>query len=87
MPSTAYLAEVSRRRTSAMGWRGWNADFPDPANFFESTLASAAIQDEGSQNVSFFADAELERVLAVPGVHADGHDFADAAKLRQRPPR
>jgi ABC-type dipeptide/oligopeptide/nickel transport system permease subunit/ABC-type transport system substrate-binding protein len=64
MPATSYLAEVSRRKTSPMGWRGWNADFPDPSNFFEPTLSSKAIQDEGSQNVSFFADSEMDRVIA-----------------------
>jgi ABC-type dipeptide/oligopeptide/nickel transport system permease subunit/ABC-type transport system substrate-binding protein len=58
-----YLAEVSRRRTSAMGWTGWGADFPDPSNFFEPNLSSAAIQDEGSQNYAFFRDQEFDRVL------------------------
>ncbi len=30
--------------------------FPDPSNFFEPTLSSNAIQDEGSQNLAFFAE-------------------------------
>lgn len=63
LPFASYLAEVSRRRTSAMGWTGWGADFPDPSNFFEPTLASKTIQDEGSQNVAFFANEELDRLL------------------------
>ncbi|MEZ4302686.1 MAG: ABC transporter substrate-binding protein, partial [Polyangiaceae bacterium] len=63
LPFASYLAEVSRRRATAMGWTGWTADFPDPSNFFEPTLSSQAIQDEGSQNVAFFASAELDRVL------------------------
>jgi ABC-type dipeptide/oligopeptide/nickel transport system permease subunit/ABC-type transport system substrate-binding protein len=58
-----YLAEVSRRRTAAMGAVGWNADFPDPSNFFEPTLSSSAIQDEGSQNAAFFASPALDALL------------------------
>lgn len=64
VPYATYLAEVSRRRSTAMGSTGWGADFPDPANFFESVLSSKAIHDEGSLNVAFFANAELDRVLA-----------------------
>jgi ABC-type transport system substrate-binding protein len=58
-----YLAETTRRGAVAMGKAGWNADFPDPSNFFEPTLSSAAIQDEGSENVAFFAHPELDALL------------------------
>ncbi len=60
----SFLAESQRRHTAAMGRAGWGADYPDPGDFFEPTLASAAIQDEGSDNVSFFSSAELDGVLA-----------------------
>ncbi len=60
----SWHARVSRRKTVAMGWSGWMADFPDPSNFFAPILTSGAIQDEGSQNVSFFSDAELDDVVA-----------------------
>jgi ABC-type transport system substrate-binding protein len=60
----SYLAESTRRRTSAMGWAGWRADFPDPSNFFEPTLSSKAIHDENSGNRAFFSHAELDDVLA-----------------------
>lgn len=59
-----YLAEVARRRTVAMGTTGWTADFPDASNFFEPTLSSSSIQNEGSQNYAFFSSHELDRVLA-----------------------
>jgi ABC-type dipeptide/oligopeptide/nickel transport system permease subunit/ABC-type transport system substrate-binding protein len=59
-----FLAEVSRRGGAQMGVTGWNADFPDAANFFEPTLGSSAIADEGSQNVAFFSSPELDAVLA-----------------------
>jgi ABC-type dipeptide/oligopeptide/nickel transport system permease subunit/ABC-type transport system substrate-binding protein len=58
------LAETGRRRTAAMGRAGWGADFPDPSNFFEPTLSTEAIQDEGSENAAFFSNAEFDRVLA-----------------------
>ncbi len=70
VPFASYLAEVSRRRTTVMGSTGWGADFPDPSNFFESVLSSKAIHDEGSLNVAFFSNAELDRVLAE--AHAEG---------------
>lgn len=59
----SYLAKVSKRRTSTMGWVGWKADFPDALNFFEPTLSSRAIDDEHSQNYAFFKSDELDRVL------------------------
>ena len=60
----SFLAESQRRHTAAMGRSGWSADYPDPSDFFEPILSSAAIQDEGSDNVSFFSYAELDGVLA-----------------------
>jgi ABC-type transport system substrate-binding protein len=59
-----YLAEVSRRRTTTMGWCGWSADFPDPSNFFEPNLASSAIADQHAQNFAFFANPALDAILA-----------------------
>ncbi|MGK3993982.1 ABC transporter substrate-binding protein [Sorangium sp. So ce1024] len=67
-----YLAEASRRRTVPMGWVGWQADFPDPASFFEPTLSSRAIRDEGSQNFAFFNDEELDRTLDAAHTEQDG---------------
>ncbi|MBW2456329.1 MAG: ABC transporter permease subunit [Deltaproteobacteria bacterium] len=68
-----WLTLISKRHTVAMGWRGWGADYPDPANFFEPLLTTAAIQDEGSQNVSFFSHAELDRVVAAAHGESDLH--------------
>ncbi len=58
-----FQAESTRRRGAQMGKAGWNADFPDPSNFFEPILATSAIQDEGSENVAFFSSAELDALL------------------------
>jgi ABC-type transport system substrate-binding protein len=56
-------AETGRRHTAAMGRTGWSADYPDPGNFFEPILTTRSIQDDGSENVAFFSNAELDRVL------------------------
>lgn len=58
-----FLAEAQRRRTTRIGNTGWSADFPDPSNFFEPTLTTEAIQDEGSENVAFFSNHELDALL------------------------
>jgi ABC-type transport system substrate-binding protein len=60
----SYLAESGRRRTTPMGRAGWSADYPDPSNFFEPTLSSSAIEDEGSENKAFFSSPELDQLLA-----------------------
>jgi ABC-type transport system substrate-binding protein len=76
-----YLAEVSRRRTAAMGWVGWGADFPDPSSVFEPTLSSKAIQDEGSQNYAFFSDRGFDEALAAARAEQDrGRRFAHYAR-------
>lgn len=59
----SFLAEATRRRTARMGNTGWSADFPDPSNFFEPILSTEAIQDEGSDNVSFLSSPELDALL------------------------
>jgi ABC-type transport system substrate-binding protein len=58
-----WLADVSTRRRVAMGWTGWHADFPDPSNFFSPILTTAAIQNEGSHNVAFFSNPELDTLM------------------------
>ena len=58
----SYLALMSKRGATQMGWRGWHADFPDPLNFFEPLLTTAAIRDEGSQNASFFSSPVLDEL-------------------------
>lgn len=77
----SYLAEVTRRRTVTMGWTGWHADFPDPANFFVPILTTSAIQEEGSQNHAFFSNPELDRVVAQAQVE---QDVAERMRLYQR---
>ncbi len=60
----SWLSLVTTRGQAHMGWRGWAADFPDPANFFEPILTTAAIQPAGGQNVSFFSDPAFDALVA-----------------------
>jgi ABC-type transport system substrate-binding protein len=59
----ALLAFAGKRGEAQMGWRGWGADYPDPATFFEPLVTTAAIQATGSQNASFYSNAELDRIV------------------------
>ena len=68
-----FQAESTRRHGAMMGKTGWNADFPDPSNFFEPILATSAIQDEGSENVAFFSNKDLDAVLARAHGETDPH--------------
>ncbi len=56
----SFLAAIGTRGSCAMGSRGWHPDFPDPAAVLDPTLTTAAISSTGSQNVSFFANAEFD---------------------------
>jgi ABC-type oligopeptide transport system substrate-binding subunit len=47
-----------------MASTGWLADYPDASSFFDPLFSSASIQDEESQNSSFFSNRELDAVLA-----------------------
>jgi ABC-type transport system substrate-binding protein len=59
-----YLARAARRRTTAMAYSGWSADYADPSTFLEPNFSSAAIQEEESMNMAFFSDRKLDSLLA-----------------------
>ncbi len=56
----SFLAAIGTRGACAMGWRSWHPDFPDPAAVLDPTLTRAAISEQGSQNVSFFANPAFD---------------------------
>ena len=66
-----FLSETQRRRASPMGKAGWAADFPDPSNFFDPILTTEAISDHGSENVSFYSNHALDRLLDEARVDLD----------------
>ncbi|MCA9625531.1 MAG: ABC transporter substrate-binding protein, partial [Myxococcales bacterium] len=60
---SAYLGTISTPGAARMGWRGWAADYPDPATFFEPLLTSEGLEP-GTQNVSFFRSPAMDGLLA-----------------------
>ncbi|MBL9027652.1 MAG: ABC transporter permease subunit [Myxococcales bacterium] len=65
-----YLSEVQTRGKSAMGWAGWQADYPDPLTFFDPKLVSSAIGPV-SQNNSFYSSPEVDALVARARVETD----------------
>jgi len=59
-----FLALNNRRRTAPMGAPGWLMDYPDPSDFFDNLFASDAINDETSNNTSFYSNPRLDAILA-----------------------
>jgi ABC-type transport system substrate-binding protein len=59
----AFLALAGRRGQVQLGYGGWAMDFPDPSDFFEPNFSNDAIQEEESQNYSFYSNAELDLLL------------------------
>ena len=59
----AYLATTGRRHQAAMGADGWSADYDDPSSFFDPLFSTSAIQQEESQNRSFYSNPELDTLL------------------------
>jgi ABC-type transport system substrate-binding protein len=57
---TALLEAVRHRGMVPMFLLGWEADFPDPSNFLDVLLHS---RNRGANNHTFFADAEVDRLL------------------------
>jgi len=39
-------------------------DYPDASDFFEPIFSSESIQEEESQNISFYSNPELDKILA-----------------------
>jgi ABC-type transport system substrate-binding protein len=77
----AYLALVSRRGQVQLGYRGWTMDYPDASDFFEPILSTESIQDEESQNYSFWSNHELD--LLLKKAHAELDPAARRAMYRR----
>lgn len=58
-----YLAMTQRRNTVALSPTGWQADFLDPADFFEPIFSTASIADENSNNTAFYSNPKLDTLL------------------------
>jgi ABC-type transport system substrate-binding protein len=73
---SVYYALSGRPKNTAIGFTGWNADFPDPSDFFEPIFTRRSIAPEDSQNHSFYANDALDALLD------RAHSELDAGKRR-----
>jgi ABC-type transport system substrate-binding protein len=58
-----YLMMTRRRGTTAFEPAGWQQDYPDPNDFFEPIFTTSAINDEDSNNVSFYSNPKLDDLV------------------------
>jgi ABC-type transport system substrate-binding protein len=58
-----FMALVGRRKQSAMSPGFWQQDFPDALSFLEPLWSSRSINDEDSNNWSFYKDARFDDLL------------------------
>ncbi len=57
----------SRNRVQLLGLDGWNADYPGPANFYQTLLSCAAFKPETSANFNLpeFCDPTIDHMAAL----------------------
>ncbi len=58
-----FLENTERRHAVPMSFSAWSQDFPDPSNFTEILFHTRSIQDENSQNPSFYSNRVLDDLL------------------------
>jgi ABC-type transport system substrate-binding protein len=58
-----YLMMTKRRGTTALAPAGWSQDYPDPNDFFEPIFTTSAINDEDSNNGSFYSNPRLDDLV------------------------
>jgi ABC-type transport system substrate-binding protein len=62
--TTTFSALTRRRHEAAMSPGAWSQDFPDPGDFIEPIFATSAINDEDSNNSSFYSNPTLDDLLS-----------------------
>jgi ABC-type transport system substrate-binding protein len=63
MSYPSWLALSRRRGKVALTETGWTMDYPDPSNFFDSLFSTRAINDDDSNNTSFYRNPRLDELL------------------------
>jgi ABC-type transport system substrate-binding protein len=71
MEFASYQTAIGSRTGPAFSKSSHLGDFADPVDFFDLRFASASIQDESSNNDSFYSNPELDRVLAAARAEPD----------------
>ena len=85
------LTITKRRGTTAMSPQGWSQDYPDPSDFFEPIFSTSAINDEDSNNYSFYSNPKLDDLIDRGRRELDPkrrkaiYDEADAIVCRDAP--
>jgi ABC-type transport system substrate-binding protein len=59
----AWIALSHRPKETAFSYQGWSMDFPDPSDFLEPLFHSSAINEEDSNNASFYRSKHLDSLL------------------------
>ena len=55
---------MGRRKTVQCSLSGWSQDYPDPSDFLDTLFNGNRITDEGCQNVSFYNNPQVNKLLA-----------------------
>lgn len=58
-----FLSLTRRRRQVAISPQGWVQDFPDAGDFLEPMFSTASINDEDSNNTSFYSNRRVDDLL------------------------
>ncbi|HEY1959254.1 MAG TPA: ABC transporter substrate-binding protein [Polyangiaceae bacterium] len=58
-----YLMMTKRRGATTLMPAGWQQDFPDANDFFEPIFSTSAINDEDSNNASFYSNPKLDDLI------------------------
>lgn len=59
----AWLALSHRRNTAPLSYQGWSMDYSDPNDFLEPIFHSNAINDEDSNNSSFYRNPQFDGLI------------------------
>jgi ABC-type transport system substrate-binding protein len=58
-----YLTLSQRRGRIQMSPQGWNQDYPDALDFYDSLFSSRMIADESASNAAFYKNPELDGII------------------------
>ncbi len=58
------LDSMERRKTVQCGITGWSQDYPDPSDFLDVHFNGNRITEEGCQNLSFYNNPQVNKLLA-----------------------
>ena len=84
MSFAAYATAIGSKSGPAFSKGVQLADFADPVDFFDLRFASSEIHDQSSNNDSFYANPELDRILAAARAEPDRNERAALYQSAER---